>query len=79
MFRAGPEAVGHYQEAGRLAGHRPLPFVSMGSVFLSMRRPADAIAAFDEALRSIPWDLSALVAGRPRRSPLPAAGTKRTR
>lgn len=67
------DAVAHYQEAGRLAGHRPLPWVSMGSVFLSMRRPADAIAAFDEALRRSPGDLSAL---RGKAEALAAAGRR---
>jgi tetratricopeptide (TPR) repeat protein len=54
------EAVTHYQEAGRLAGHRPLPWVSMGGVYLRMRRPAEALAAFDEALRRAPGDVPAL-------------------
>jgi tetratricopeptide (TPR) repeat protein len=67
------EAVTHYQEAGRLAGHRPLPWVSMGSVFLRMHRPADALAAFDEALRRAPGDLSAL---RGKAEALAAAGRR---
>lgn len=54
------EAVKHYEEAGRLAGDRPLPFVSMGSVYLQMRQPRDAIAAYDEALRRAPADLEAM-------------------
>jgi tetratricopeptide (TPR) repeat protein len=54
------EAVTHYEEAGRLAGHRPLPWVSMGSVYLSMRRPNEALGAFEEALRRAPGDVSAL-------------------
>jgi tetratricopeptide (TPR) repeat protein len=54
------EAVEHYQEAGRLAGHRPLPWVSMGSVYLRMRRPTEALGAFDEALRRSPGDVAAL-------------------
>ena len=67
------EAVAHYEEAGRLAGHRPLPWVSMGSVYLSMRRPAEAIAAFDEALRRAPGDVSAL---RGKAEALAAAGRR---
>ncbi len=48
------EAIAHYEEAGRLAGQRPLPFVSMGSVYLQMHQPREALAAFDEALRRAP-------------------------
>lgn len=54
------EAVGHYQEAARLADDRPLPYVSMGSVYLRMRQPRDAITAFGEALRRAPGDIDAL-------------------
>lgn len=54
------EAVQHYEEAGRLAEQRPLPFVSMGSVFLQMRQPREAVRAFDEALRRAPSDLEAM-------------------
>ena len=54
------EAVKHYEEAGRLAEQRPLPFVSMGSVLLQMRQPRDAIRAFDEALRRAPTDIEAM-------------------
>ena len=54
------EAVEHYEEAGRLAGARPLPFVRMGSIYLQMRQPREANVAFDEALRRAPDDLEAL-------------------
>ena len=54
------EAVQHYEEAGRLAGDRPLPFNSMGSVYLQMRKPQDALRAYDEALRRAPNDLDAM-------------------
>jgi tetratricopeptide (TPR) repeat protein len=54
------EAVQHYEEAGRLAEQRPLPFVSMGSVYLQMRQPREALRAFDEALRRAPSDLEAM-------------------
>jgi tetratricopeptide (TPR) repeat protein len=54
------EAIEHYQEAARLAGGRPLPFVSMGNVYLQMQRPHEALAAFDEALRRAPDDIVAL-------------------
>jgi tetratricopeptide (TPR) repeat protein len=67
------EAVSHYEEAGRLAQHRPLPWISMGSVYLRMRRPTEAIAAFDEALRRAPGDVTAL---RGRSEALAAAGRK---
>jgi tetratricopeptide (TPR) repeat protein len=67
------EAVQHYEEAGRLAGHRPLPFVSMGRVYLQMRRPQEALAAFDEALRRAPADVSAL---RGKAAALEAAGRR---
>jgi cytochrome c-type biogenesis protein CcmH/NrfG len=54
------EAVQHYEEAGRLAGERPLPFISMGSVYLRMRQPQDALRAFDEALERSPNDTEAM-------------------
>jgi tetratricopeptide (TPR) repeat protein len=54
------EAVEHYAEAGKLAEQRPLPFVSMGSVYLQMRQPREALLAFDEALRRAPGDLDAM-------------------
>ncbi len=54
------EALARYQEAATLAGHRPLPFVSMGSVLLQMGRAQDAIAAYDEALARAPEDPQAL-------------------
>ena len=67
------EAVEHYAEAGRLAGQRPLPFTSMGSVYLQMRKPAEALRAYDEALRRAPNDLDAL---RGRARALAADGKK---
>jgi tetratricopeptide (TPR) repeat protein len=67
------EAVTHYEEAGRLAGHRPLPWVSMGNVYLSMRRPGEAIGAFEEALRRAPGDVTAL---RGKAEALNAAGRR---
>jgi tetratricopeptide (TPR) repeat protein len=54
------EAIAHYEEAGRLAGQRPLPYVSIGSVYLQMRQPREAVAAFDEALRRAPSDVDAM-------------------
>ena len=54
------EAIGHYEEAGRLAGSRPLPYSAMASIFLQLRQPREAIDAFDEALRRAPNDVSAL-------------------
>jgi predicted Zn-dependent protease len=54
------EAIGHYEEAGRLAGGRPLPYTAMASVYLRMRKPREAIGAFDEALRRAPNDVAAL-------------------
>jgi tetratricopeptide (TPR) repeat protein len=54
------EAVQHYQEAGDLAEQRPLPFVSMGSVYLQMRQPREARESFDEALKRAPGDLEAM-------------------
>jgi Tfp pilus assembly protein PilF len=54
------EAVKHYEEAGELAEQRPLPFVSMGSVYLQMRQPREALGAFDEALKRAPTDLDAM-------------------
>jgi tetratricopeptide (TPR) repeat protein len=61
VFKGRPkEALTHYQEAAKLAGHRPLPFVSMGSVLLQMGRHQESIAAYDEALRRAPDDPQAL-------------------
>ncbi len=54
------EALARYQEAAMLADHRPLPYVSMGSVLLQMGRAQDAIAAYDEALARAPDDPQAL-------------------
>jgi tetratricopeptide (TPR) repeat protein len=54
------EAIGHYEEASRLAGGRPLPYTAMASVYLRMRKPREAIGAFDEALRRAPNDVAAL-------------------
>ena len=65
------EAVEHYEEAGALAGARPLPFVRMGSIFLQMRQPREANAAFDEALRRAPDDVDAI---RGKAEALEAAG-----
>jgi len=54
------EAIGHYEEAGTLAPDRPLPFVSMGNIYLQMQQPTEALAAFDEALSRAPSDLGAM-------------------
>lgn len=54
------EAIGHYEEAGRLAGSRPLPYSAMASIYLQLRQPREAIDAFDEALRRAPNDVAAL-------------------
>jgi tetratricopeptide (TPR) repeat protein len=54
------EALEHYEEASRLVGHRALPHVSRGGVLLQMRRPQDALLAFEEALRRDPRDVSAM-------------------
>jgi tetratricopeptide (TPR) repeat protein len=54
------EAIAHYAEAARLAEQRSQPYVSMGSVYLQMRQPREAIRAFDEALARMPADPSAL-------------------
>jgi tetratricopeptide (TPR) repeat protein len=54
------EAIAHYEEAGRLAPQRPLPYVSIGSVYLQMRQPREALEAFDEGLRRTPGDVDAM-------------------
>lgn len=54
------EAIGHYEEAGRLVEARPLPFLSMGSLYLQMRQPREALRAYDEALRRSPYDVAAM-------------------
>jgi tetratricopeptide (TPR) repeat protein len=65
------EAIAHYEEAGRLAPQRPLPYVSIGSIYLQLRHPREAIAAFDEALRRAPGDVDAM---RGKIAALEAAG-----
>jgi tetratricopeptide (TPR) repeat protein len=60
-FKGRPrDALQHYQEAARLAGHRALPFINIGSVLLQLGRAQEAIAAYDEALRRSPEDRQAL-------------------
>lgn len=60
-FKGRPrEALQHYQEAARLAGHRSLPFINIGSVLLQLGRPQEAVAAYDEALGRTPSDRQAL-------------------
>jgi tetratricopeptide (TPR) repeat protein len=54
------EAIAHYEEAGQLAGQRPLPYVSIGSIYLQLHHPREALAAFDEALRRAPGDVDAM-------------------
>jgi tetratricopeptide (TPR) repeat protein len=65
------EAIGHYEQAARLAEGRALPMVSLGSLYLQMRRPKDAARAFDEALRRAPHDVTAM---RGKASALQAEG-----
>ena len=65
------EAIGHYEEAGELVPERPLPFVSMGDVYLQMRQPREAREAFDKALERAPSDLDAM---RGKAAALDAAG-----
>lgn len=54
------DAISHYGEAGELVPDRPLPFVSMGNVYLEMREPKEALAAFEKALERAPSDLDAM-------------------
>lgn len=54
------ESIAHYEEAARLAERRALPFVSMGTVYLQMHQPREAIEAFDEALERAPGDTGAM-------------------
>jgi tetratricopeptide (TPR) repeat protein len=54
------EAIDHYGQAGALVPDRPLPFISMGNVYLQMRQPVEALAAFDKALERAPSDLAAM-------------------
>ena len=54
------EAIGHYQLAGELVPDRPLPFVSIGNVYLQMRQPREAVVAFDTALQRMPSDREAM-------------------
>ncbi len=60
-YRGRPkEALAHYQEAAKLAGHRALPFINIGSVLLQQGRAQEACSAYDEALRRAPDDRQAL-------------------
>jgi tetratricopeptide (TPR) repeat protein len=68
------EAIAHYEEAGQLAGGRPLPYLSMGQVYLQMRQPREAARAYDEALKRAPTDLDAL---RGKAMALEAEGARR--
>ncbi len=54
------EAIRSYEEAARLAPRRPLPYASMGAVFLQMRRAREALRAFEAALERAPGDIGAL-------------------
>lgn len=54
------EALGHYEEAARLAGDRPTPHVLVAGVLIRTGRVADALAAYDRALTLAPEDTSAL-------------------
>ncbi len=65
------EAIGHYEEAGELVPERPLPFVSIGDVYLQMHQPREALEAFDRALECAPSDVDAM---RGKAAALDAAG-----
>ena len=65
------EAVEHYEQAGALVPERPLPFISMGNVYLQMRQPEEALWAFDQALERAPSDRDAM---RGKAAALEAAG-----
>ena len=73
------EAIAHYEEAGRLAGHRPLPWVSMGSVYLQMRRAARGHRRRSTRRSGARPATCRRCAARPRRSPRPGAATRRPR
>ena len=51
------EAVKHYEEAASLAEQRPLPYIAVGSIYLQMEQPREAVRAFDLALK---WFISGL-------------------
>ena len=67
------EAIGHYEEAGRLVPDRPLPFMRMGDIHLRMREPKQAVKAFDAALERAPTDVIAM---RGKAAALAADGRK---
>ena len=54
------EALGHYQTAASVAGERALPHIAVGGMQLRLRRPKDALAAYDRALEREPDNLDAL-------------------
>jgi tetratricopeptide (TPR) repeat protein len=53
-------AIGHYRAAAAIAPDRPLPHSSLGGVLLRLGRTAEAIAAYEEAVRRGPTDETAL-------------------
>jgi len=56
-------ALAAYADAASIAPDRPLPHVSIGTTYLRLERPGDALDAFDAALARAPSDEQAL-AGR---------------
>lgn len=54
------EALSRYEEAARLADHRALPHLSMGSVNLQLGRHRDALDAYYRAVARDPDEMAAL-------------------
>jgi tetratricopeptide (TPR) repeat protein len=50
------DALARYDEAAKLAEHRALPHLSMGSVLLELGRPREALEAYDRAIERSPTD-----------------------
>lgn len=59
----GDQAIAAYAEAAEIAPDRALPLVGIGSGYLRLARPSEALAAFERALDRSPSDEGAL-AGR---------------
>jgi tetratricopeptide (TPR) repeat protein len=54
------DAIEHYRAAAAIAPDRPLPYSSLGGVLLRLGRTAEAVGAYEEAVRRGPTDETAL-------------------
>ena len=52
------DALAKYAEAAKLADHRALPYLSMGSVLIRLNRAKDALDAYDHAIARGPDEVA---------------------